>query len=169
MIGREQKECTVGGGETSWSRGADGVSQTDISVLTHWWLKTAAGAWCGPGYTVNNIRYYLWTLVVSLSDSQKQQASLSWCRLHTIAPTLKEEKTTGFHCVIQERLLHLLLCLCSSYVCSHPLLYWFRCVRKVWVDGQHMTEETSWYIIILDDFRVLPEYTHPPICDDSVV
>lgn len=36
MIGREQKECTVGGGETSWSRGADGVSQTDISVLTHW-------------------------------------------------------------------------------------------------------------------------------------
>lgn len=72
MIGREQKEWTVGGGEISQSRGAAGVSQTDSSVLTLWWLKTAAGAWCGPGNVVNNIRYYLWTWVMSLCDSQKQ-------------------------------------------------------------------------------------------------
>lgn len=34
MIGREQKDRSVGGGETSDSRGAAGVSQTDRSVLT---------------------------------------------------------------------------------------------------------------------------------------
>lgn len=105
MIGREQKNWTVGGGETSESRGAAGVSQTDRSVLTRWWLKTAVGAWRGPSDVVNNIWYYLWALVVILSDSLKQQASLSWCTLHTSAPTPEEKKNSRdrfslFHCFI---------------------------------------------------------------------
>lgn len=68
----------------------------------------------GLGDVENNIQYYLLTLLVSLSDSQRQQASLSCYILHTIALTLEEKKIadTGFYCFIAlSSVVSLILCL----------------------------------------------------------
>ncbi len=154
-------------GKKSESRGAAGVSQTDCSVLTLQWLKTAAGAWCGPGNMINNIRYYLWALVVSPSDSQKQQASLSSCRLHTMAPTLQEQKTTGFLSFFWKALLHLLLCLYASFVCLHLLLYWLRCVRTFGFDSAWMRKHLDKSCFSMTSGCFL--HTHAHLGDDSVV
>lgn len=82
-----------------------------LIIIILLWLKTAVG----PVVDVeNNTQYYLLTLLVSPSDSQRQQASLSCYILNTIALTLEEKKTadTGFHCFIAlSTVVSLILCL----------------------------------------------------------